>query len=179
MHGVASCTKTSQWWVFLHAIALWAHGFIIWTQNALATFILSISTEVIIVCLDDLLTYSGNLKGYEAHLMIVLTTLRWENLCAKLCTCHLYKQVMYWGHTITIDDICLDLKKVQVVNEWLILHIVTEWEVFFKLHFFFLVFHPWLSMLSIAILQQGGEKEIQPKKKLTHSMDGCSKWARI
>ncbi|MCO5594840.1 hypothetical protein L7F22_048874 [Adiantum nelumboides] len=66
----------------------------------------------VVVFLDDILIYSRSLSEHLMHIRTVLEVLRTERLYAKASKCEFFKkEVLYLGHIITRDGICVDPEK--------------------------------------------------------------------
>ncbi|KAK6150824.1 hypothetical protein DH2020_015756 [Rehmannia glutinosa] len=75
--------------------------------------------QFVIVFIDDILVYSRDKEQHEEHLRIVLGTLRKEKLYAKFKKCEFWiDRVGFLGHVITANEIEVDPKKVEALNEW-------------------------------------------------------------
>ena len=73
----------------------------------------------VIVFIDDILVYSRSELEHERHLGLVLQTLRWYQLYAKINKCEFWlSQVGFLGHVVSTDGIYVDPKKVEVVANW-------------------------------------------------------------
>nr|GEY00187.1 hypothetical protein [Tanacetum cinerariifolium] len=75
--------------------------------------------KFIIVFIDDILEYSKTKEKHEAHLRIVLGTLRQKKLYAKFSKCEFWLgQVAFLGHIMSADGITMDLAKVEAITKW-------------------------------------------------------------
>ena len=72
--------------------------------------------QFVVVFIDDILVYSKDHESHDTHLIVVLETLRKEQLHAKLSKCE------FWLN----EGIRVDPKKIEVVVEWKPLRNVTE-----------------------------------------------------
>lgn len=65
------------------------------------------------------MVYSSDWTAHLHHLTTVLQTLRQHRLYAKLSKCSFgLKQVDYLGHTVSGNDVAVDVSKVQAVLDW-------------------------------------------------------------
>ena len=72
-----------------------------------------------VVFIDDILVYSKDREIHDAHLRVVLETLRKEQLYAKLSKCEFWlNEVSFLGHIVSKEGIRVDSKKIEVVVEW-------------------------------------------------------------
>ena len=70
----------------------------------------------VIVFIDDILVYSGNLKEHSEHLRIVLQTLRERQLYAKLSKCQFWlDSVTFLGHMISAEGVSVDPQKIEAL----------------------------------------------------------------
>ena len=75
--------------------------------------------KFVIVFIDDILVYSKSREEHEAHLHIVLGTLRHEKLYAKFSKCDFWlSQVSFLGHVISAEGIMVDPTKVEAITKW-------------------------------------------------------------
>ena len=75
--------------------------------------------QFIVVFIDDILVYSQDRESHDAHLRVVLETLRKEKLYAKLSKCEFWlNEVSFLGHIVSKQGIRVDPKKIEVVVEW-------------------------------------------------------------
>jgi hypothetical protein len=75
--------------------------------------------KFVVVFIDDILIYSKNEAEHAKHLRIVLQRLRDHKLYAKFSKCEFWlDSVKFLGHTISMDGISVDPKKVQEVMDW-------------------------------------------------------------
>ena len=75
--------------------------------------------KCVVVFLDDVLIYSKSIEEHAHHLRQVLNAFRRHRLYAKPSKCEIgLEQVDFLGHTITVDGIQVDKKKIQAVEEW-------------------------------------------------------------
>jgi hypothetical protein len=75
--------------------------------------------KFVVVFIDDILVYSKNEEERVGHLHLVLQRLREHRLYAKLSKCDFWlKEIKFLGHTISQEDIAVDLDKVQEVMNW-------------------------------------------------------------
>src|ERR1700737_2423471 len=69
--------------------------------------------------LDDILTYSDNLKEHKEHVRAVMTTLKEAGLYLKAEKCEFHQQeVKYLGLIVGVNGIKMDPEKVAAVKEW-------------------------------------------------------------
>jgi len=75
--------------------------------------------KFVIVFIDDILIYSKTKTEYETHLRTVLSTLRQEQLFAKLKKCEFWlSSVAFLGHIISADGLQVDSAKIETVKAW-------------------------------------------------------------
>ncbi|NBJ95683.1 reverse transcriptase family protein, partial [Parablautia muri] len=75
--------------------------------------------KFVIVFIDDILIYSRNEADHEEHLRIVLSTLRQQQLYAKLSKCEFWlDKVNFLGHVISAEGISVDPTKIRAVKDW-------------------------------------------------------------
>ena len=75
--------------------------------------------QFVVVFIDDILVYSKDRESHDAHLRVVLETLRKEHLYAKLSKCEFWmNEVSFLGHIVSKEGIQVDPKKIEVVVEW-------------------------------------------------------------
>ncbi|NBJ65466.1 hypothetical protein D5266_09835, partial [bacterium c-19] len=75
--------------------------------------------KFVIVFIDDILIYSRNEADHEEHLRIVLSTLRQQQLYAKLSKCEFWlDKVNFLGHVISAEGISVDPSKIRAVKDW-------------------------------------------------------------
>ena len=75
--------------------------------------------QFVVVFIDDILVYSQDRESHDAHLRVVLETLRKEQLYAKLIKCEFWlNEVSFLGHIVSKEGIRVDPKKIEVVVEW-------------------------------------------------------------
>ncbi|XP_035837185.1 uncharacterized protein LOC118485060, partial [Helianthus annuus] len=75
--------------------------------------------KFVIVFIDDILVYSKSREEHEAHLHVVLGTLRHEKLYAKFSKCDFWlSQVSFLGHVISAEGIMVDPTKVEAITKW-------------------------------------------------------------
>ena len=83
--------------------------------------------QFVVVFIDDILVYSQDRESHDAHLRVVLETLRKEQLYAKLSKCEFWlNEVSFLGHIVSKEGIRVDPKKIEVVIEWKTPRNVTE-----------------------------------------------------
>ena len=81
----------------------------------------------VLIFLDDVLLYSGDIEQHIQNLKITFETLRKANLRLKPKKCNFFqKQVDYLGHTIQADGTSPDPAKVEAVKEWPVPKSVTD-----------------------------------------------------
>ncbi|KAK8947266.1 hypothetical protein KSP39_PZI006860 [Platanthera zijinensis] len=75
--------------------------------------------KFIVVYFDDILIFSTSTSDHEAHLRVILTTLRSEKLFVniKKCTFHV-TSVEFLGYIVSSQGIHVDPKKVEAIKEW-------------------------------------------------------------
>ena len=75
--------------------------------------------QFVVVLIDDILVYSQDRESHDAHLRVVLETLRKEQLYAKLSKCEFWlNEVSFLGHIVSKEGIRVDPKKIEVIVEW-------------------------------------------------------------
>ena len=75
--------------------------------------------QFVVVFIDDILVYSQDRESHDAHLRVVLETLRKEQLYVKLSKCEFWlNEVSFLGHIVSKEGIRVDPKKIEVVVEW-------------------------------------------------------------
>lgn len=83
--------------------------------------------KFVMVFIDDILVHSKYPKEHAQHLMIVLQTLREHQLFAKFAKCEFWlSQVAFLGHLVSKEGIQVDPNKVEAVQKWPQLSIVTK-----------------------------------------------------
>ena len=71
-----------------------------WTLR-IVFFLLSID-RFFVVFIDNILVYSKDWEDHDAHLWVVLETLRKEQLYAKMSKCEfLFREVSFLGHIVS------------------------------------------------------------------------------
>ena len=69
--------------------------------------------------IDDILVYSKDRESHDTHLLVVLETLRKEQLYAKLSKCEFWlNEVSFLRHIVSKEGIQVDPKKIEVVVKW-------------------------------------------------------------
>ena len=75
--------------------------------------------QFVVVFIDDTLVYSKDAQEHEHHLRIELQILRENQLFAKLSKCDFWlKKVSFLGHIVSVEDIRVDLVKIEAVMNW-------------------------------------------------------------
>ena len=75
--------------------------------------------QFVIVFIDDILVYSKTEDDHDAHLRVVLQTLREHKLYGKLSKCDFWiKEVSFLGHIISEKGVEVDQKKVEAITQW-------------------------------------------------------------
>ena len=75
--------------------------------------------QFVVVFIDDILVYSKDAQEHENHLMIVLQTLRENQLFAKLSKCDFWlKEVSFLGHIVSAEGIRVDPVKIEAIVNW-------------------------------------------------------------
>jgi hypothetical protein len=75
--------------------------------------------KLVVVFVDDILVYPHSWEEHEQHLMIVLKTLRRNQLYTKLIKCEFWlSEVVFLGNVISKKGIYVDPRKVEVVLKW-------------------------------------------------------------
>ena len=105
--------------------------------------------QFVVVFIDDILVYSKDQEIHDAHLQVVLETLRKEQLYAKLSKCEFWlTEVSFLGHIISKEGIRVDPKKIEVVVEWKPPRNVTEIHSFLQLAGYYKRFVKGFSMIA-------------------------------
>ena len=105
--------------------------------------------QFIVVFIDDILVYSKDRENHDAHLRVVLETLRKEQLYAKLNKCEFWlNEVSFLGHIVSKEGIRVDPKKIEVVVEWKPPRNVTEVHSFLELASYYRRFVKGFSMIA-------------------------------
>jgi len=75
--------------------------------------------KLVVEFVDDILVYPHSWEEHEQNLMIVLKTLRRNQLYAKLSKCKFWlSEVVFLGNVISKKGIYMDPRKVEVVLKW-------------------------------------------------------------
>jgi hypothetical protein len=75
--------------------------------------------KLVVEFVDDILVYPHSWEEHEQNLMIVLKTLRRNQLYAKLSKCKFWlSEVVFLGNVISKKGIYVDPRKVEVVLKW-------------------------------------------------------------
>ena len=83
--------------------------------------------KFVIVFIDDILIYSKNEKENVEHLVVVLRSLRENQLYVKLSKCSFFqKEVHYLGHVVSKEGIVVDPENIRAIMEWEALRNVDE-----------------------------------------------------
>lgn len=78
--------------------------------------------KYVLIFFDDILVYSHSHDDHREHLKSVLRILKKNRLFAKRPKCKFgCLRVDYLGHVITKNGISVDPKKIQAMNQWLLL----------------------------------------------------------
>ena len=78
----------------------------------------------VIIFIDAILIYSRNREDHYSHLRIVLHTLKYKELYAKLSKCEFWlKYIAFLGHIVSTDGIRVDTQNIKAVQSW---HIPTS-----------------------------------------------------
>ena len=105
--------------------------------------------QFVVVFIDDILVYSKDRENHEAHLRVVLETLRKEQLYAKLNKCEFWlNEVSFLGHIVSKEGIRVDPKKIEVVIEWKPPRNVIEIRSFLGLADYYRIFVKGFSMIA-------------------------------
>ena len=130
-------------------------------KNALAAFMdlmnhvfRSYVDQFVIVFIENILVYSQDRESHDAHLRVVLETLRKEKLYAKLSKCEFWlNEVSFLGHIVSKEGIRVDLKKIEVVVEWKPPRNVTEVHSFLGLAGYYRRFVKGFSMTAAPMMR--------------------------
>ena len=96
--------------------------------------------------------YSKDREDHDTHLLVVLETLRKEQLYAKLSKCEFWlNEVSFLGHIVSKEEIRVDPKKIEVVVEWKPPRNVTEVRSFLGLTGYYRRFVKGFSMTATPI----------------------------
>ena len=69
--------------------------------------------------IDDILVYSKDREDHDMHLLVVLETLRKEQLYAKISKCEFWlKEVSFLKHIVSEEGIRVDPRKIKVILKW-------------------------------------------------------------
>ena len=69
--------------------------------------------------IDDILVYSGSKEKHVEHLRIVLKILWDRELYVKFSKCDFWlDQVVFLGHVVSAEGICVDSQKIEAVDKW-------------------------------------------------------------
>lgn len=75
--------------------------------------------QFIIIFIYDILVYSKTDEEHEGHLRIALQVLRDHKLYAKFSKCEFWlDRVVFLGHVVSKDGICVDHKKLEAIIDW-------------------------------------------------------------
>jgi hypothetical protein len=75
--------------------------------------------KFVVVFINDIFVYSKNEEEHVRHLHIIPQRLRDHQLYAKFSKCTFcLKEVLFFGHIISAEDIAVDPSKVQEVLDW-------------------------------------------------------------
>ena len=75
--------------------------------------------KFLLVFFDDILVYSRSWEECLVHLDTELDILGIESLYAKESKCDLgMTKLLYLGHIISAEGVCIDPKKIYVITEW-------------------------------------------------------------
>ena len=81
----------------------------------------------VVVFIDDILVYLKDRENHDTHLLVLLKTLRKEQLYVKFSKCEFWlNEVSFLRHIVSKEGIRVDLKKIEVVVEWKTPRNVTE-----------------------------------------------------
>jgi mevalonate kinase len=74
----------------------------------------------VIIYLNNILIYSQNKEKHTNHVQFVLKRFRKYKLFAKLSKCEFdLKKIDYLKFIVEINDICMNLAKIVIVNNWI------------------------------------------------------------
>nr|GEY60382.1 putative reverse transcriptase domain-containing protein [Tanacetum cinerariifolium] len=74
--------------------------------------------KLVIVFIDDILTYSKSKEDHEVHLRLGLELLKKESLFAKFFKCGFWLQeVHFLGYVVNRNGVHVDLSKIEVKNQ--------------------------------------------------------------
>ncbi|XP_039043651.1 uncharacterized protein LOC120182877 [Hibiscus syriacus] len=75
--------------------------------------------KFVVVFIDDILVYSKSNEEHDAHVKVVLQTLRDKKLYAKLSKCKFWlNEVAFLRHVISVEGIRVDPQKIKAILEW-------------------------------------------------------------
>ena len=117
MHKIAFRTQYGQYEFLLMLFGL---------TNALAAFMDLMNRvfrpyvdQFVMVFIDDILVYSKDREDHDTHLLVVLKTLRKEQLYAKMSKCEFWlREVSFLRHIVSEEGIRVDPSKIEVILEW-------------------------------------------------------------
>jgi hypothetical protein len=87
--------------------------------RTMQTIFQDILGKFVLVYLDDILIFSKNPEEHEKHLEMVLQRLEQHKFYAQLKKCHFaLPEIEFLGHMVSKEGICVDPRKVKIVQEW-------------------------------------------------------------
>ncbi|XP_070032465.1 uncharacterized mitochondrial protein AtMg00860-like [Nicotiana tomentosiformis] len=105
-----------------------------------------------IIFIDNILIYSRSRAEHEQHLRNVLQTLRDRQLYAKFSKCEIWlDSVAFLGHFVSFEDIKVDPKKFEAVQNWPRPTSATEFRSFLGLGGYYLRFVDGFSSISAPL----------------------------
>ena len=123
--------------------------------------------QFVVVFIDDILVYLRSGEEHECHLSIVLQTLRYKQLYAKLKNCEFWlDRVSFLRYVVTKDGISINLGKVDAIASWRKPSIVIEIRSFLGLAGYYRRFIKGFSKIAIPLT-----KLTQKKVKFERSND--------
>ncbi|KAL0552083.1 hypothetical protein IC582_011179 [Cucumis melo] len=108
--------------------------------------------QFVIMFIDDKLVYSRSKEKHAEHLRIVWQTLRDRELYAKFSKCEFWlDRVIYLGHVVSVEGICVDPQKIEAVNKWERPTSITEIRSFLSLARYYRRFVEGFSKLALSL----------------------------
>ena len=108
--------------------------------------------QFVVVFIDDILVYSKDAQEHEHHLMIVLQTLRENQLFVELSKCDFWlKEVSFLGHIVYAKGIRVDLVKIEAIMNWKPPRNVTEVRIFLGLAGYYWRFVQGFSVIAFSL----------------------------
>ncbi len=119
-------------------------------------------SEIVLVCLDDLLIKSHTCEDHLEYLKLVLHKLKACNLHLKFSKCHFFrKEIKYLGHILSSEGIRPDPGKISVLQNWEMPRSVLGVQQFLGLANYFRKFVPYFSRIAAplyALIKKTGDQ---------------------